>query len=118
VNLTILIVDDETDLLNLIEEEFVHNGFTVVKSTSGFEAVEILKTLKIDVIISDYRMPNGNGFELLQYVSTMSSPPKFFFLTGQLDADLDECMRLGTIQIFSKPFDLSKLSEEIRILLN
>jgi DNA-binding NtrC family response regulator len=109
----ILIVDDEPDILNLLTEEFKCHGHYVNTATSGNEAVELLKNVSFDIIISDFRMPNGNGMVLLNFVNSMNKKPVFYFVSGQADLSAEDCLRAGAKQFFAKPFDLNLLIFEV-----
>lgn len=112
-NLKVLLVDDEVDILELMEEEFKYSGYDTINAICGNDAVEILKNNKIDIIVSDYKMPNGNGMFLLAFVSKMKEAPPFYFVSGQADVSTDDTIRAGARKFFAKPFDLGELIKEI-----
>ena len=112
-NLTVLIVDDEPDILELMEEEFTHCGYKTVTAICGNDAIKILDNSKIDIVISDYKMPNGNGMAVLSHVNKMQVKPLFFFVSGQADVSVEDALRAGARKFFSKPFDLDELIKEV-----
>lgn len=112
----ILIVDDERDIVEILAEEFKYFGHEIDTAYSGNEAIEKLKLLSFDVIVSDYRMPNGNGMKLLNFSNSLLVKPIFFFLTGQADASEEECLANGAQFIFFKPFDVNDLIQKINEL--
>lgn len=114
-NLTVLIVDDEPDILELMEEEFKYCGYSTVTAICGNDAIKVLDTKKIDIVVSDYKMPNGNGMAVLSHVNKMSVRPSFFFVSGQADVSVEDALRAGAKKFFSKPFDLDELIKEIEI---
>lgn len=69
---TILLVDDEPWLLNGIKRLFRLEGFTIRCATSGEEALAVLRTHPIRVIVEDYRMPGMDGVKLLERVQAPS----------------------------------------------
>ena len=109
----ILIVDDEPDILDIIAEEFSCHGHDVFISTSGNKAIELLKKEKFDFVVSDFKMPNGNGLDILKFVNMMDEKPIFFFVSGQSDLSIENCIKLGARQFFSKPFDCDELVFEV-----
>lgn len=113
-----LIIDDERDNLELIADEFKVNGHYVIAASSGNEAIKILKRDSFDVIISDFNMPNGNGIAVLNYVNTLNFRPTFYFVSGQVDLSVNECIMAGAKNFFSKPFDLGQLVSEVEAFLN
>ncbi|MDO9181986.1 MAG: response regulator, partial [Bacteriovorax sp.] len=112
-NLTVLIVDDEPDILELMDEEFQYCGYTTVTAICGNDAIKVLDSSKIVIVVSDYKMPNGNGMAVLSHVSKMSVRPVFFFVSGQADVSVEDALRAGAKKFFSKPFDLDELIKEI-----
>ena len=65
---TILIVDDEPDLTDIVEYRFSAAGFNTFTAASGREALACLQQNQVDVILSDVRMPDITGVELLKQV--------------------------------------------------
>lgn len=112
-NLMVLIVDDEPDILELMEEEFRYCGYKTLTAVCGNDAIAILDTKHIDIVVSDYKMPNGNGMAVLSHVSNMKQKPIFFFVSGQADVSTEDAIRAGARKFFSKPFDLDELIKEI-----
>lgn len=109
-NLKILIVDDDTDIVELMEEELQLVGHDTYKAFSGNEAITLLKNQNVDVIISDFKMPNGSGMDLLNFVNRhMPKKPDFYFLSGQTDVTLAEMKQAGAKQLFVKPLNISEL---------
>jgi DNA-binding NtrC family response regulator len=113
-NLTVLIVDDEPDILELMEEEFKYSGFKTITAICGNDAVKILGANPVDVVVSDYKMPNGNGMTVLNFVNTMAKRPFFFFVSGQADVSVEDAISAGAKKFFSKPFDLDELIKDIK----
>lgn len=112
-NLTVLIVDDEPDILELMEEEFKYCGYTTITAICGNDAIKVLGDKKIDIVVSDYKMPNGNGMAVLSFVNRMAIRPIFFFVSGQADVSVEDALRAGAKKFFSKPFDLDELIKDI-----
>ncbi|WP_301003396.1 response regulator [Pseudoalteromonas sp.] len=64
----VLLVDDEPNVLKSLKRVLVRTGYHVVTASSGVEALEILKSNQIELIITDFRMPQMNGADLLRQV--------------------------------------------------
>lgn len=111
--LTVLIVDDEPDILELMEEEFRYCGYKTLTAVCGNDAIKALDEKHVDIVVSDYKMPNGNGMAVLTYVNKMQDAPIFFFVSGQADVSVEDAIRAGAKKIFAKPFDLDDLIREI-----
>ena len=112
-DLTVLIVDDEPDLLELIEDEFKMAGYKTLSAKSGNEAIKVLNKHTVDFIVSDYKMPDGNGLNVLNFSKTLPVKPVFFFVSGQADMSTESMIEQGARKFFSKPFDLDELIKEI-----
>ncbi len=108
---TVLIVDDEPDILELMEEEFNYYGYQTMTADCGVDAIEKIRSHKFDVVVSDYKMPNGNGMLVLEEVNSMATNlrPEFFFVSGQADISIKDALDAGAKEFFSKPFDLDDL---------
>lgn len=113
----ILIVDDEMDILELMAEEFQLKGHEVTLAQSGNEAVSILKIKSFDVVVSDFKMPDGNGMTVLDFVNSLNPRPVFYFVSGQADISVAECIKAGAREFFSKPFDLDQLILKVEFSL-
>lgn len=119
-NITVLIVDDEPDILELMEEEFIYYGYKTLTAECGNDAIKLIREKSIDVIVSDYKMPNGNGMSVLDEVQSIDKDkrPEFFFVSGQADISIQDALNAGAKKFFSKPFDLDDLINEIETELN
>ncbi len=71
-NSVILLVDDEPSFLEMLSMQLGFSGFDIMLTGSGEEAFEKLKEGGIDVVLSDIRMPNGDGLELLDKVKELN----------------------------------------------
>ena len=112
---SILIVDDEPDILSaltLFLESLNH--FKVYQAISGNEALSIISKNNIDLVISDVRMPDGDGIFLIkQLKNKLTHGLKFIFMTGYSDLNQKDALDLGAIEILRKPFDLSVLESSV-----
>lgn len=115
-NITVLVIDDEQDILELIEDEFKYQGYDTFGASCGNDAIEVLKKNEVDIVVSDYKMPNGNGMSVLAHVTQMAKKPCFFFVSGQADISSDAAVQAGAKKFFAKPFDLEELIKEIETL--
>ena len=95
----ILIVDDEAELRNIFTTEFKFYQSQTFEAYNATSAIEILKSEKVDLILSDIRMPGGDGIELLKYVNNNIKPfPYFIMLTGYSDLKKLYSMHLTTYE--------------------
>lgn len=107
---TVLIVDDEPEILELNKEAFEYFGFSVVTALNVPEAVAALNTNTIDYILSDYMMPIQNGIELVKIIRyKMHLQTPISFLTAYTVATKEELNELGVQKVFSKPLDIDEV---------
>ena len=83
----ILVVDDEKDLRDLISLFLKREGFEVKNASDGEEAFGLINQERPDLVISDIRMPNWDGYELMKRVSSDLTPPRLpmLFISGYTD---------------------------------
>jgi CheY-like chemotaxis protein len=115
---SILIVDDEEDLRDILSDELRSLGaFTTAVSSVG-EAQNRLQEGPFDLILSDFRMPGGDGASLLQWVQDKSgSSIKVVFLTGFADLSVEVALSLGADGYLNKPFHFKQLKSLLKRLL-
>lgn len=111
--LRILIVDDEPELRELIAEEMDYSGAKVKQASGGREALDILKNNLMDVVLSDVRMPNGDGVELLENAMKLPNRLCFILITGFADITEAQALQKGAVALFTKPTDWDALIQKI-----
>ncbi|HVA12987.1 MAG TPA: response regulator transcription factor [Stellaceae bacterium] len=114
---TVVLVDDDQNLLNTIGDALEGEGFAVRRYNSSTEALEALKKDSADVAVLDVKMPGIDGFELLARLRKDSNLP-VIFLTSK-DEELDELLglRMGADDYMTKPVTMRLLIERIRALI-
>jgi DNA-binding response OmpR family regulator len=107
---TILIVDDDSDIRNLLMIDFRKKGFRILMSEGGHAAYEILKHESVDVLITDVKMPDGDGIELLERTKALGPDgPAVILLTAFSDLSASDALARGADAVFPKPFDRKAL---------
>lgn len=115
----ILTVDDETDIREILIEELQGVGATVVGAENGQKAMEILRQQSFDAVISDFKMPYGNGLWLMQEINKeFKMKPKLFLFTGSNDGAMEVMRNLGVIEVFIKPFNIDYMIKAVSESLN
>lgn len=110
--LKLLLVDDEIDLREILKDEFEYEGFLVTEAGTGKQAYETLSTQKFDIVVSDIRMPELSGVELLELLRDNNSTlPPVILITGYADITNDEAYDKGAYAIFAKPFNINEIIE-------
>lgn len=111
----VLVVDDEPDLCGILEYEFTKSGATAFKASGLKDAIALLNRQQVDIIVSDVRMPDGSGIELLAHVrQSQASWPVFVLLSGFSDLSDAEAYELGADVVSPKPFSRKELLAKIQ----
>lgn len=106
----ILVVDDEQDVLETLPEILNKWGHQSFVARDGFEGLKIFQENEIDVVISDIRMPEMDGLELLQRVLDIDKHCMIIFLTGYPSLDTAvHAMQSGAHDYLIKPVNLDEL---------
>jgi len=119
---TILVIDDELGPRESIRMIF-KNKYNVIPVESGERGIEVIKKIKVDVIILDLKMGGKNGIETLEEIRKYDEKVPVIILTGYGDMEsARKAMHFGVIEFMSKPFDIPELEsivnraiEKIRI---
>jgi CheY-like chemotaxis protein len=116
---TALVVDDEIELQEIFSSWLRRSGCTVYTAGNGAEALKILASHKIDVLVSDVHMPIMSGIELVRAVHRMRlAIPGIIFVSGFGDVDLPEMHALGVEKLIEKPLRLQDLKAAIQASLH
>jgi CheY-like chemotaxis protein len=101
---SILVVDDELELLEIFSAWLGRYGFRVFTAPNGAEALKVLRTQKMDVLLSDIRMPVMDGVTLVRTLNQMETPPpKIIFVTGYGNISRREIFAMGVEALLDKP---------------
>jgi CheY-like chemotaxis protein len=118
----ILIVDDEPAWIKLLSHLLRSQGYSVLEASNGKDALKTLDGIKPDLILSDVRMPDMNGFDFLDQVrhTARNSKTPVVFLSAIDDYDARKVAKdLGAADYLIKPFDerevLSVLSKHLNV---
>ena len=101
----ILLIDDEVPVKDFMKKILTRSGYVVFTASDGKEAIEMLETLYVDLIILDMHMPNMNGLDVLRHIRKHELTNKpVLMVSGYHDADLRiESYRLGAYDFITKP---------------
>ncbi len=118
-NETLLIVEDEPFLRNLLAKMLRNKGYATIEAADGDEALKIFEKKKkqIDLVLTDMGMPNMDGYELLKKLRRKKKSIKVVVMTGYMDSEQSEKLAKEQVNIVSKPFDIAEISATIRNVL-
>ena len=120
---SILVIEDDDDLMEFyctfLKQEFTWKSFHT--AASGSDAKHILKTKDIDIVVSDFKIPDYDGLELIRKMHDKKVKiPKYIFITGFDSAQFRKsAMSLGAVTILRKPIDkkiIGELKYRLKIL--
>jgi len=113
-NKRILLVDDEDFLREVLSEIFNSAGAITTTAENGSIAFDLLQKDRFDVVISDIRMPGGDGLSLVENINTqLDYHPKVFLCSGFNDIPAEKTNTLDVVEIFTKPFSVDKMIESV-----
>ena len=107
---TVLIVEDDDAMRELLIEEVGDAGFQTVSAPDGRVALERLKTEAVDVVITDLRMPEVDGFDLIRDIKANAASPHIIMITafGSIETAI-KAVKLGAYDYITKPFEIEEL---------
>lgn len=114
----VLIVDDDPYILEVLEARLAAAGFAVHRASSGPKALELLGKTEIDILVSDIKMPEMSGLELLQKTRVIFPQLPVIFLTAYgTIPDAVDAVKAGAVDYLTKPFDGKDLVRKIEHIL-
>lgn len=114
-NYSVLLVDDIEDMRELIAYELEELGVNIFHASNGEEAFRIYTTQKIDFIVSDVNMPNGNGVHLIRKINNQKlTIPPIILMTGFSTFTEEDAEKLGVIKIFENLLDLAEIKNLVQ----
>ncbi len=112
---SILIVDDEELMRNMLGEMLNEKADKVTVVESGSQALKILSRSIFDIVITDVKMPDMNGFQLLEYIKLIDPLVPVIMITGYDDVyDMREALEKGAEEYVVKPFK----KDEIEVFID
>ena len=113
---TILVVDDEPSLLNMLDSVLSHFGYKLLQAASADQALNVLRLNKVDLVISDITMPGMDGFQLMEQINQQFPDVKVQLVSGY-NENIDTDLVLHK-KILYKPFNNNEMLTRIRELLD
>ena len=107
---SVLLVDDEPDIIEILEMVLREEEMDVYTSRSGREALDVLRNREVDVVVSDIRMPDLTGVELLREAKQLSPDTVFVMMTAFASTETAiEALQHGAFDYLTKPFKMEEL---------
>jgi len=116
---SILVVDDEVDLCDLFAEELQERGFKVFTAYGGDQAFNVINDNNISAILSDIKMPEGDGLDLLSKVKEKYGDILIMLMmTGYADISEDDLINMGAKALYNKPLDIDEFIDDLEKILS
>ena len=113
----ILVVDDERLIRNVIREYLENEKYEVFEAENGFDALRVLETNRVDLIILDIMMPRMDGFETLKEIRKTKDTPVIMLSAMKEEEDKLSGFNLGVDDYITKPFSPKELVARVKVHL-
>jgi len=112
---TVLVVDDEDAIREMLNEFLSLQGFKVLEAPDGRRALDMLRQARVDLVLTDMKMPTMGGIELLGELARLRTPPTTLLMTGYGTVDSAiAAMKHGAYDYLIKPFKLKEVAATIQ----
>lgn len=119
-NKTILVIDDDEAMLEMIKQSLKKNGFEAITAGSGHEGLQIATEKKPDAIILDWMMPEMDGNKVLRILNgdnELKNIPVMMLTAKDEINNISESLTLGAKEYIVKPFDLENMILRLRNMI-
>jgi CheY-like chemotaxis protein len=111
----LLVVDDEPRILSALQRTLRREGYEILTADSGAAALRTLRAQRVDLLLTDHKMPGMTGLELIREVAAQWPGIARFLLTGwSAEVSPEETRRLGIRALVPKPWDDAELKARLR----
>ena len=117
----ILVVDDEPHIAKLVKNILSTENFKVDEANTAFDALEMIRHKRYDMVVMDIMMPNMNGYELCEKLRERPETynmPVIFLTAKHAVGDKIQAIHSGADDYITKPFDPEELIVKVHSLLN
>ena len=113
----ILVVDDEIEYQRVFSYILKKNGYTVQTCSSALQALEILAHTEFNLVMTDLKMPDMDGVEVIKKIRSWSNLPIIVISARSEDRDKIEALDAGADDYLTKPFSVEELLARLRVIL-
>jgi PAS domain S-box-containing protein len=117
VSCRVLVAEDEVDIANLLAQVLRDRGYEVVTAADTGEALRVIESEQLDLIVTDWLMPGGGGREIAARARELPNSPPIVVITGKLGLELVAEMEPNIVRCLQKPFHLAELLRVIADIL-
>ncbi len=113
----ILIIEDDTELADVIARKLENAGFAVLSTTDGLEGVRLVDSDELDLILLDLTLPDVDGIDVLRHLRQRTALPIVIISGRTEEAERVVGLELGADDYMAKPFGLNELLARVRVVL-
>ncbi|MDZ4363235.1 response regulator transcription factor [Brevundimonas sp.] len=116
---TLLIVEDDALIREMMDITLSQAGYGIVTAGSGSSALDVLRRLRVDLVLLDVHMPKMSGLDVLAAMRRMGAvmPPVLMVTANRSAETVQEAMRLGCVGYVAKPFSPNDLLSRVQRVL-
>ncbi len=114
---SILVVDDEQEIVRALQRALTAHEYTVLTASSGEEAIEMVNQHRPDLILLDLLLPGMSGLEVCRRVRAVSNVPIIVLSVKETERDKVEALDLGADDYVAKPFGINEVLARVRVAL-
>jgi len=115
---TILVVDDERSVTDLLHEDLREEGYSCVTAGTGEDALKRLSEGNFDVVLLDLKLPGISGMDVLREAKSIHPEVAVIVVTAAGDAQTSvEAMKIGAVDYITKPFELERVNGSVEVAL-
>lgn len=111
---TILIAEDDADIIDLLKLYLENEGYLVLSAANGAQALKLIESQRVDLAVLDIMMPEMNGYELTKAIRRFSNMPLIILSAKNTDSDKILGLDLGADDYLAKPFNPLEILARIR----
>jgi DNA-binding NtrC family response regulator len=107
---TVVVVEDDSAMRDLLVESLAEEGYSVLGASGGREGVKVVRAGEVDLVVTDLRMPDLDGLDMMREIRALPSSPDVILITafGTIDTAI-KAMKLGAFDYITKPFEIEQL---------
>jgi two-component system KDP operon response regulator KdpE len=116
-NETILIIDDDRTLIDLLGQSLGKAGYEILSATNGIDGLQVLYKHSVDLVILDVMMPRMDGWETCSRIRDISDVPVIMLTAKDEEADALKGFQCGVDDYVTKPFSFAELTARVKAVL-
>ena len=112
----VLIVDDEQGIIKFLSKALEISGYEVVTASAADEAMQLVLSENVDILLTDIKMPGGSGFDLMSLTRLAENGIPIVLMSGHIDISVmaEKGIEAGAVQCLNKPFTIQELRDTIK----